>query len=167
MLRKVHDWIEEGTDLRELYSENRISRQELLDQLKARIPGSAAYALELERAAWAETLPSCDPEEAAAWGRELLRHGDLSSLLDDAIRKFSCDDREAIRLARLRVAADLNPKPHVLELVADETVESWQAWQSLSPSDANRWRASLNWDHPLVEAPAKADDRAQLREEEK
>jgi hypothetical protein len=149
---KVRGWIEEGTDLRELYCEKRISRQELLDGLKVRIPGSEAHPLELERAAWTETLPCSDPEQASEWGRELLRRGDLSRLLDDARREFSKDPRGSLKLDRLHVAIALNPKGWALPMLLEDVVKEWKDWEELSPPDARRWRALMKEDDPMARA---------------
>ena len=149
---KVRGWIEEGTDLRELYCEKRISRQELLDGLKVRIPGSEAHPLELERAAWTETLPCSDPEQASEWGRELLRRGDLSRLLDDARREFSKDPRGSLKLDRLHVAIALNPKGWALPMLLEDVVKEWKDWEDLSPPDARRWRALMKEDDPMARA---------------
>ncbi len=153
---KVREWIEEGTDLRELYCEGRIPRSELLDGLQSRIPGSEKYPAQLERAAWVQTMPWSDPDQAASWGRELLRKGDVSGLLDDARRQFSSEHRIMKVLDRLRVESTLDPKPWMLGIIREDVVKAWREWNQLSPPDARRWMAALPSNSPLTEALLKA-----------
>jgi hypothetical protein len=146
---KVQDWIEEGTDLRELYCEGRISRDELLQGLTERIPGSENYPDQLERAAWQHTVHFSNPVEAAAWGRELAARGDLSSPIDEGRRKLYYDPRKRRQLDRLTMMASLEPKKWAAGILVEDAVEEWSEWHRLSPPDARKWRESLPAGHPF------------------
>ncbi len=76
---KVSEAMGEGTDLKELYGEGKISRAELLQELRRRIPGGDSYPDELERQAWRFTALESDPTQVMAWAEEL-------SILDEISR---------------------------------------------------------------------------------
>ena len=52
--RRLHDALNDGPDLIEMFGEGQMTRDELLDELRGKIPGSDAHSDALERAAWSQ-----------------------------------------------------------------------------------------------------------------
>lgn len=99
---KLHDALADGRNLIEMFGEGQLSREEMLDELHRKIPGSDAHTDALEREVWRRTAWAADPEEVARWAAELARRGDMDELLMQTFSGSSIhgDPRIPLRLAR-------------------------------------------------------------------
>ena len=78
---KMHDALNDGPDLIEMFGEGQMTRDELLVELRRKIPGSDAHADALERAAWSKTAWVAEPQEVARWAAELSLRKNMDELL--------------------------------------------------------------------------------------
>lgn len=139
----VLGWIDEGTDLRELYGEGRITREELLDKLAERIPGAAEHPNHLEQAAWLATVGHSSPQRAEAWARSLSSRSLFPRehfRLAEAIKK---DPRQRMALERLRFAIALTPTKDSQNAFQRQAQSHFADWIALGPRHARRWRDSI------------------------
>jgi hypothetical protein len=118
---KVRSAMGEGTDLGVLYSEGKMSRSELLQELTKRIHGAEAFPDILEREAWRATSMTSDSAESARWARELPEQEAENPLVPDGVGVSGTygDPRIPLRLSRYQVFADGVSDQAVLGKVRD------------------------------------------------
>lgn len=156
---KVSIAIDEGSDLVELFSEGKISRENLLSELTLRIPGSEAYPNKLSRIAWEKIADRSDPVEVAAWATKL---GNAQELEEVVINNFfSCnltDPRMVHRLSLYRELAPFLSEGNSSSTFFRWAIQSFETWKSVSPATAMDWRNSLQANDRLRQALEKGED---------
>lgn len=136
----VADWIDEGTDLRELYGEGRMSRSELLAQLSERIPGVSAYPDQLEEAAWLATVGHSSPDKATAWARDLSTGPNFSVGHRMFINKADEDPRLRMVMERLRIGMTFGTTGIGRSEIRRRAHEAFEEWLEVGPVHARIWR---------------------------
>ena len=135
------------------FAEGRLSRAELLEELRRKIPGVDAYPVELELTAWWVAASGLTPDTLTKWAGDLpdspLRDDIIGSGINDCV---GADPRcrQALERARLLLGPD-GPAVKLRDPVGltEHVSRLWQGWICIAPDDAVRWRLDLPADDPV------------------
>ena len=135
------------------FAEGRLSKEQLLAELRRKIPGADAYPVELELTAWWVAASGLAPDTLMKWAGDLpdspLRASIIESGIDDCV---GADPRCRQALERVRFFFGANGPTAKLRdsaILTGKVSRLWQTWICLSPDDAVRWRLGLPADDPV------------------
>lgn len=151
---KMHDALNDGPDLIDRFGEGQVTREELLEALRRKIPGSDAHPDALERAVWARTAWTAEPQEVARWAAELSLRKNMDELLTQTFSSgsISGDPRIPHRLARYRTVTQGMKEDRPRRLILGHAAWEWTRWQAVSPAMAESWLDGLPKSEPLYSA---------------
>lgn len=161
---KLNQAMENGPDLIELFGEGQLTRAELLDELRRKVPESNAHPIALERQAWKMTAWTADPQELARWTVELSSNGDMDELLYQIFTPGNLygDPRIPLRLERYRIVSQGIKNDISRNSVLRAAAWEWTRWQAVSPPAAEAWRDGLPKTEPLYDA-IRSEEKIQLQ----